>query len=416
MDRLLQSRWLRESAQLCALLRHIVEETLAGRPDGLKEYMLGREVFHRPGTYDPRNDAIVRVQASLLRKRLDFYYQHEGLNSSLRIELPRGGYVPSFRDVSPPEPCPELLPPEHTADTTEAPSRTHKKTFAAGVAAGLVVAVIGAWIYQSASEPKPAEAPALWASFLDPATETIASFGIPLFYSGGSGLYIRDVQVNSPGDETKGQVLAAGKALGVQFRPQEDVYTGVGDVMGAHSISRWLEIRGIRTRMANSHFLGHSDIAGKNLVVASSIRFQTLVQELRLPSRFKFDGSMSGAFLVDRPVAGEPERFEAMSGTGVDTSYALMSLWPGNRQKNRILYITGITTWATQGGAQFAIDPEKLRELQRRLDSDPPNGPRGRKSPFFQTLIRVEGKQNQVRSVNYVTHRYLPEQIRLNSR
>ena len=70
LERILATRWLKDSHQLSALLRHVVEETLAGRTEGLKEYPLGLQVFHRPPDYDPRTDAIVRVQASLLRKRL----------------------------------------------------------------------------------------------------------------------------------------------------------------------------------------------------------------------------------------------------------------------------------------------------------------------------------------------------------
>ena len=94
LERLLESRWLRESHQLKKLLRHIVNETLAGRGDGLKEYSLGLEVFHRSGDYDPRRDAIVRVQASQLRKKIQSYYEHEGSDSLMHIDIPRGAYVP----------------------------------------------------------------------------------------------------------------------------------------------------------------------------------------------------------------------------------------------------------------------------------------------------------------------------------
>ncbi|MBM3763152.1 MAG: hypothetical protein FJW36_23275 [Acidobacteria bacterium] len=97
LEKILKSKWLRESSQLSGLLAYVVEETLAGREAGLKEYSLGLVVFHRPKDYDPRNDAIVRVQASLLRKRLASYYENEGKDAPVRIEIPRGGYVAEFR-------------------------------------------------------------------------------------------------------------------------------------------------------------------------------------------------------------------------------------------------------------------------------------------------------------------------------
>lgn len=402
---------MRESLQLRALLRHIVEETLAGRSDGLKEYSLGREVFHRPGSYDPRSDAIVRVQASLLRKRLASYYEHEGRDAAIRVELPRGGYVPVFREVDPAEravpPPPALEPPK--PDQAGSAAWGWWKIFGAGVAIGaLIAAAVGLAIVNRRGAP-PLEAPSLWGGFARPGTETVVSFGIPLFYTGGGGLYMRDVKVNTPGDEVKGRILQAAEALGIRVRPQEDVYTGVGDAIGTHVISRWLELHGVKTSVANSHDLGQSDITGRNLVVVSSIRFQTLLREMQLPSRIHFEPSTSGRFRVDNPLPGEAAYYDETGGTGVDTSYGLMSLWPGKKHGDKILYLTGITTWATHGVAHYSIDAERLRDLQRRLNADPEDGPRGKKSPYFQVLVRVEGKSYQMRTAEYVTHRYLPD-------
>src|SRR2546423_14524598 len=97
LETLLASRHLRESHQLPCFLEFVVHETLAGRQDGLKEYLLGCKVFGRRQDYDPRADGIVRVQATTLRKRLDKYYAEEGASARVVIDVPRGGYVPSFR-------------------------------------------------------------------------------------------------------------------------------------------------------------------------------------------------------------------------------------------------------------------------------------------------------------------------------
>src|SRR3954463_9347525 len=97
LELLLASRHLRESHQLQCFLEFVVRETLSRRQDGLKEYLLGCQVFGRRQDYDPRHDGIVRVQATTLRKRLEKYYAEEGASARVKIGLPRGGYVPAFR-------------------------------------------------------------------------------------------------------------------------------------------------------------------------------------------------------------------------------------------------------------------------------------------------------------------------------
>jgi TolB-like protein/Tfp pilus assembly protein PilF len=80
-------------------LRHIVEVTLAGESERLKESILGIEFFQRGNDFDPRLDPIVRVEARRLRARLEEFYSGEGANHSVRIEIPRGAYVPVFLET-----------------------------------------------------------------------------------------------------------------------------------------------------------------------------------------------------------------------------------------------------------------------------------------------------------------------------
>ena len=65
----------------------MVEAELAGRGSGIKEYVLGVEVFDRSPTFDPRTDSIVRVEAVKIRKRLQAYYRSEGTASLPGIGL-----------------------------------------------------------------------------------------------------------------------------------------------------------------------------------------------------------------------------------------------------------------------------------------------------------------------------------------
>jgi hypothetical protein len=411
LERVLASRWLRESHQLSALLRHVIEATIEGHTDGLKEYSLGLQVFRRSPDYDPRNDAIVRVQASLLRKRLAAYYENEGADSTLVITLPRGGYVPEIvqRERRVIEPPVSMQLPEPVQ--VEAPRAGPVwRAFVAGLALGALVAVAAVlgWWPQSSAEAK-VECPEVWGAFLEPGVETVASFGVPLFFSGGSGLYVRDTQVNKLSDSQE-RIAQVGRSLGRGFLPQEDVYTGIGDAIGTHHVARWLEQRGVPASVENSNYLGPSNVAGKNLVVVASARFQTLLQQMDLPREITFNPTGSaGGFELKRPQEGEASLYAPKSSdTGVSVSYALVSLWPGARPGRRILYLSGIETWSTQGAAHYVLDPEQMRHLHQRLQADPQDGPLGRKSPYFQVLLRVEGKKNIVRTASYLTHRYLP--------
>jgi TolB-like protein/Tfp pilus assembly protein PilF len=77
-------------------LHLVVEHTLADRTDALKERMIGAEMFGRPVDYDTANDAVVRVKATEVRRRLLQYYRDSAPESSVRIDLPVGSYMPKF--------------------------------------------------------------------------------------------------------------------------------------------------------------------------------------------------------------------------------------------------------------------------------------------------------------------------------
>ena len=94
---ILESTGFVRADRLCRFLRFTVEAKLNGEADQIKEYVLGREVFDRNGDYDPRVDSIVRVEARRLRARLEEYYSATGQTDTLRIEFPKGSYIPVIR-------------------------------------------------------------------------------------------------------------------------------------------------------------------------------------------------------------------------------------------------------------------------------------------------------------------------------
>ena len=96
LDRILASRCFQQAGRASDFLRFVVEQTLAGGSARLKGYTIGVEVFGRPADFDAQSDALVRVEAGRLRRRLVEYYASEGAADPVRIELPRGSYAVEY--------------------------------------------------------------------------------------------------------------------------------------------------------------------------------------------------------------------------------------------------------------------------------------------------------------------------------
>jgi hypothetical protein len=96
LKKVLASPQFSSSKRYPALLQYVVEKTLEGKSDLLKERTLGVEVFDRPPTYDTNTDTVVRYTAGEVRKRLLLYNHEGGRTSQIRISLPAGSYVPEF--------------------------------------------------------------------------------------------------------------------------------------------------------------------------------------------------------------------------------------------------------------------------------------------------------------------------------
>mgnify|MGYP005752824885 CR=1 FL=1 len=96
LEKILDFPIFRNSLILSGFLRFVVEETLAGRAKGLKEYTIGVEVLGKKAGYDPQGDASVRIHAGRLRKGLEEYYSGPGMEDSVLISIPKGTYVPVF--------------------------------------------------------------------------------------------------------------------------------------------------------------------------------------------------------------------------------------------------------------------------------------------------------------------------------
>ena len=95
LERILSSPEFAVPARGCAFLRYVVEETLAGRSAWIKGYTIATEVFGRDETFT-QDDPVVRIEAGRLRRALERYYLVSGQDDPIRIDIPKGAYVPNF--------------------------------------------------------------------------------------------------------------------------------------------------------------------------------------------------------------------------------------------------------------------------------------------------------------------------------
>lgn len=137
LQRVLSSHEFRSSKRSQDFLRYVIEHTLSGHSDMLKERTIGIEVFGRSTSYEPSDDATVRVKAGEVRKRLGIYYAGEGAHDPVRIDLPPGTYIPEFRTVASP-------PPSAPPPATPPPVLTPRRIAIAGAA--LLAAGALAWL------------------------------------------------------------------------------------------------------------------------------------------------------------------------------------------------------------------------------------------------------------------------------
>lgn len=146
LERILASRLFQHSRRYPAFLQYVVQKSLEGAGDDLKERSLGVIVFKRPPEYDTSADPVVRNTASEVRKRLEEYYSDPEHERELRICLPVGGYSPEFRSP----PAEPVLPPPDIAPVHQ----VHRHRVWVAVASLSVVAAISGTIWLAT--PKPA--------------------------------------------------------------------------------------------------------------------------------------------------------------------------------------------------------------------------------------------------------------------
>jgi len=195
----LSSEIFRRAPSLAKLLAYVCEKVFAGQEADIKEYNIAVEALGRPAGFDQKRDSIVRVEAHRLRKRLKEYYESEGKDDPLRIELPVGAYVPVFvrqnggeqQEIAQSGPESSIAGEAQPAPGEPPPGKTPQRRVRIAAVAGVAVLGLAAlslvWLARSQREA-PAAVPAQQQPVDLSASATVGEIRI----AAGSAAAVRD--------------------------------------------------------------------------------------------------------------------------------------------------------------------------------------------------------------------------------
>jgi len=352
MERVLASPVFRNSRRNSSLLRHVVERSLEGRPDELKERNIGVDVFGRAPDYDTNSDHVVRSVAGEVRRRLAQFYMEPGHETELRIDLQAGSYVPQFRfpnekaagapKRAPAEPPIVGTPEISVAGWVERTPRRRLWVLATG--ALLAVSLAAVLVVRYAGPRSALEK--FWSPFLSSSSPALVCFG-----GGGQG---------NPTAESN-------LALSVsEFERQPFRRMHTADAAALAGVAGLLQASGKPYRIVNrASATSYRDLQSGPFVLIGGMNNEWT---LRLTSglRFSFERLANGARVSDK-------QNPANNAWSVDFTtplaqfnrdYAIVSRVLDTQTEQTVVIVAGIGSWGTQAAAEFVTRPEHLRKLE----------------------------------------------------
>jgi hypothetical protein len=350
LDRVLSSHEFQASKLCQSFLRYVVENTLNGHTDSLKERTIGIEVFGKAPSYDPSEDAGVRVKAGEVRKRLRSYYLNQPPEATISIELPSGTYIPEFHPFKRAE--------------QKAPSKPWFRSwfFLAASGAALLGLALSAFFWL---RPHPV------ASALDQFWSPVLQSHQAVFVCTAPVPVYSDV-LNSGG----------GRPARVEdFVLIPNRFVAVSDVNSATQIAEMFGRMGepYKLRIGNDVSFRDLRAAPAVLVGFSYTQWHEIGEHFRYSidlSHRPFGVSQDGA-LTNWTIKTHPDDPE------LNEDYAIVSrvFYPGTNSV--IVEITGISHYGTEAAADLATNATLLQEALRRL-------PAGWQQKNVQIVLHVE--------------------------
>jgi hypothetical protein len=363
----LRSEAFSNSKRCCAFLSYVAEQVLAGSQQDLKERTVAVAVFGRAPSYDSHEDAIVRIKASEVRKRLGHYYAGPGREDAIRISLPKGGYVPVFTyfDHSAPldlldagldsrddwagaEPARDSEdrtaggPANGSRPTAEPIPKTRRRLAFAIRFAAVILAIAGwAWVHAAS---KPTFLEQFWAPALHKAAPVyLVAAAAPVFVSYGPG-------ENLP------------RTNSTEYVATNDQFVGQGDMMASHLIASMLQSMHQPYEVKASNAMDVRDLPARTMVLIgySSTQWESISKELR----FYIDGERAG-MITDRGHDTEWYPRNLTKDLHADEDYAIVSrfLDPGTRAM--VVLVSGATQYGTEGAAMLVTNTDLLQNALR---------------------------------------------------
>jgi hypothetical protein len=424
LEAVLASRSFARSDQLKRFLRYICELEIAGRGLEVTEYSIGVEALGRPENFSPMEDSIVRNRAHALRKRLDEFYIQEASDNMLRIELPKGNYVPRFVPHPRWETISVALPEQTPADLSPVVSLVHPIPKGFGLGSLLIALLAGAALSAAgflliASKVKEhSPAPALrgaWASMLRPGGTVLLSVATP------PQSYIRPYPVNNP--PTPGIYPVQPSIVDWyrrqrpqvkdQFLFQNPTFNSPlwGDAAGAVRIASMLNAARVHTELIPERLVSSPIFRNRNVVFLGSAEYSPTVERLmeKLPLQLGYDVTVGDHIAYELDSGGKVvHRFIPRRETphsSLSQVFGLITLLPAEgdgEQQSRYIIISGISSAGIQAAAEYMVSPSHLEDLARRL---------GHSTTWpskLQILIHASTTSTVALSFGYETHRVVP--------
>ena len=343
LARVLESREFSASKRSQDFLRHVVEHTLSGQAESLKERNIGVDVFGRSNSYDPSDDATVRVKAGEVRKRLGLYYAGDGASNEIRIDLPLGAYVPEFRAGAVHRVTVPAASPVTDGSIAPGidPSRRSWRNLRLGIVLAAVAAaavLFGWWKYpvaKSATEQ-------FWAPVL------IGAYPV--------SLCAEYVPVYSPRRDPISNLAAKPD----QFVLLEDQFVGGGDLIAVSRLASMLTRMDRRFQVRVGNTVSFEDLRSKPAVLIGYS--YTRWKEISAQMRYFIDGSGPYHVITD---GGKPTNWilrQQFPITHTTEDYAIVSRLFHPQTHAMLVELAGITQYGTDAAADLVTNDDLLAQ------------------------------------------------------
>lgn len=420
VERIFQSRIFRSSDVLRQLLSYLVDASLAGSADDLKEYTVAVDALGKPTSYDPRQESAVRMQLARLRQKLGEYYRTEGVDDPVVIDLPKGGFRVVF------EPRKAAFEQVRLADTaSEETQRAHRwarREVLLSAALGVAIAALGVTGFlavhyrQAFTKASAIEPPVPWTPEIQQLWQPILSSNRPLVVCVATPLavqipgfgFVRENSVNDWEDVPKSKAISALKeALHAPTVQPTFGYTGVGTATAALLLGQFLGARQKSLVVTRANLLSLPELMEENVVFLGPLTGDRENRALRVNQEILLEPD---GIRNLHPKPGEPAFVPEATGVpdgkrgGEDSldTYSLISRVPGLQGKGEILSLSGNQISSVMAGAQALTDPSVARMLVAKLRKSDGTIP-----AYFQVVLRVRSMDGVPTEISYMFHREL---------